>query len=71
MQAVCTIQVCSSAVIIDLNNNIIIFLTEYFAISAQLLKSNKFTNLEQTPLNGSHQLPAPYKQRNIDGIKQN
>ena len=46
-------------------------MTEYFAISAQLLKSNKFFNLEQTPLNGSQQLPAPYKQRNIDGIKQN
>ena len=43
---------------------------EYFAISAQLLKSNKFTNLEQMPLNGSQQLPAPYKQL-IDGIKKN
>ena len=29
-----------------------------------------FTNLEQTPLNRSQQLPAPYK-RLIDGIKQN
>ena len=43
---------------------------EYFAISAQLLKSNKFTNLGQMPLNSSQQLPAPYKQL-IDGIKQN
>ena len=40
-------------------------------MSVQLLKSNKFFNLEQTPLNGSQQLPAPYKQHNIDGIKQN
>ena len=46
-------------------------MTEYFAVSVQLLKSNKFFNLEQTPLNGSQQLPAPYKQHNIDGIKQN
>ena len=46
-------------------------MTEYFAMSVQLLKSNKFFNLEQTPLNGSQQLPAPYKQHNIDGIKQN
>ena len=61
---------CSGAVRKDLNDNNIIILTEYFAISAQLLKSNKFTNLEQTPLNGSQQLPAPYKQL-IDGIKQN
>ena len=29
-----------------------------------------FTNLEQTPLNRSQQLPAPYKQL-IDEIKQN
>ena len=29
-----------------------------------------FTNLEQTPLNRSQQLPAPYK-RLIDAIKQN
>ena len=29
-----------------------------------------FTNLEQTPLNRSQQLPATYK-RLIDGIKQN
>ena len=29
-----------------------------------------FTNLEQTPLNRSQQLPAPYK-RLIDGIKEN
>ena len=43
---------------------------EYFAISAQLLKSNKVTNLEQMPLNGSQQLPALYKQL-MDGIKQN
>jgi len=48
-------------VLILIINNTIIILTEYFAISAQLLKSNKFTNLEQTPLNGSQQLPAPYK----------
>ena len=40
-------------------------------MSVKLLKSNKFFNLEQTPLNGSQQLPAPYKQHNIDGIKQN
>ena len=46
-------------------------MTEYFAMSVQLLKSNKFFNLEQTPLNGSQQLPAPYKQHNIDRIKQN
>ena len=55
---------------IDHNNDNIIILTEYFAISAQLLKSDKFTNLEQTLLKGSQQLPAPYKQL-IDGIKQN
>ena len=30
----------------------------------------KFTNLEQTPLNRTQQLPAPYK-RLIDEIKQN
>ena len=29
-----------------------------------------FTNLEQTPLNRSQQLPAPYK-RLIDGMKRN
>ena len=29
-----------------------------------------FTNLEQTPLNRSHQLPAPYK-RLIDEMKRN
>ena len=46
-------------------------MTEYFAMSVQLLKSNKFFNLEQTPLNGSQQLTAPYKQHNIDRIKQN
>ena len=31
-----------------------------------------FTNLQQTPLNPSQQLPAPYKyKRLIDGLKQN
>ena len=33
-------------------------------------QSSLFTNLEQTPLNRSQQLPAPYK-RLIDEIKHN
>ena len=36
----------------------------------RLTLESSFTNLEQTPLNYSQQLPTPYK-RLIDGIKQN
>ena len=45
----------------------ITYSTEYYQ---RLTLESWFTNLEQTPLNGSHQLPAPYK-RLIDEIKQN
>ena len=42
----------------------------YTNIGILKLMQNKKTNLEQTPLNRSQQLPAPYK-RLIDEIKQN
>ena len=41
--------------------------TDYYQ---RLTLESWFTNLEQTPLNPSQQLPAPYK-RLIDEIKQN
>ena len=41
--------------------------TDYYQ---RLTLESWFTNLEQTPLNRSQQLPAPYK-RLINGIKQN
>ena len=41
--------------------------TDYYR---RLTLESWFTNLEQTPLNRSQQLPAPYK-RLIDEIKQN
>ena len=41
--------------------------TDYYQ---RLTLESWFTNLEQTPLNSSQQLPAPYK-RLIDEIKQN
>ena len=45
----------------------ITYSTDYYQ---HLTLESWFTNLEQTPLNGSQQLPAPYK-RLIDEIKQN
>ena len=45
----------------------IAYYTDYYQ---RLTLESWFTNLEQTPLNRSQQLPAPYK-RLIDGIKQN
>ena len=45
----------------------ITYFTDYYQ---RLTLENWFTNLEQTPLNRSQQLPAPYK-RLIDEIKQN
>ena len=45
----------------------ITYSTDYFQ---RLTLESWFTNLEQTPLNRSQQLPAPYK-RLIDEIKQN
>ena len=42
------------------------YFTDYYQ---RLTLKSWFTNLEQTPLNHSQQLPAPYK-RLIDGIKQ-
>ena len=45
----------------------ITYSTDYYQ---RLTLESCFTNLEQTPLNRSQQLPAPYK-RLIDGIKQN
>ena len=45
----------------------ITYSTDYYQ---RLTLESWFTNLEQTPLNRSQQLPAPYK-RLIDGIKQN
>ena len=45
----------------------ITYFTDYYQ---RLTLESWFTNLEQTPLNRSQQLPAPYK-RLIDEIKQN
>jgi len=45
----------------------ITYSTDYYQ---RLTSESWFTNLEQTPLNRSQQLPAPYK-RLIDEIKQN
>ena len=45
----------------------ITYSTDYYQ---RLTLESWFTNLEQTPLNSSQQLPAPYK-RLIDEIKQN
>ena len=45
----------------------ITYSTDYYQ---RLTLESWVTNLEQTPLNRSQQLPAPYK-RLIDGIKQN
>ena len=45
----------------------ITYSTDYYQ---RLTLESWFTNLEQTPLNRSQQLPAPYKQL-IDEIKQN
>ena len=45
----------------------ITYSTDYYQ---RLTLESWFTNLEQTPLNHSQQLPAPYK-RLIDKIKQN
>ena len=45
----------------------ITYSTDYYQ---RLTLESWFTNLEQTPLNRSQQLPAPYK-RLIDEIKQN
>ena len=45
----------------------ITYSTHYYQL---LALESWFTNLEQTPLNRSQQLPAPYK-RLIDEIKQN
>ena len=45
----------------------ITYSTDYYQ---GLTLESSFTNLKQTPLNRSQQLPAPYK-RLIDGIKQN
>ena len=45
----------------------ITYITDYYQ---RLTLESWFTNLEQTPLNRSQQLPAPYK-RLIDAIKQN
>ena len=45
----------------------ITYSTDYYQ---HLTLESWFTNLEQTPLNHSQQLPAPYK-RLIDKIKQN
>ena len=45
----------------------ITYSTDYYQ---QLTLESWFTNLEQTPLNRSQQLPAPYK-RLVDEIKQN
>ena len=45
----------------------ILYSTDYYQ---RLTLGSWFTNLEQTPLNRSQQLPAPYK-RLIDGIKKN
>ena len=45
----------------------ITYSTDYYQ---RLTLESWFTNLEQTPLNRSQQLPAPY-QRLIDEIKQN
>jgi len=42
----------------------------HFYFYQRLTLKSWFTNLEQTPLNRSQQLPAPYK-RLIDEIKQN
>ena len=42
----------------------------FYRLHQRLTLESCFTNLEQTPLNGSQQLPAPYK-RLIDEIKQN
>ena len=44
-----------------------LYSTDYYE---RLTLESWFTNLEQTPLNRSQQLPAPYK-RLIDEIKQN
>ena len=45
----------------------ITYSTDYYQ---RLTLESWFTNLEQTPLNRTQQLPAPYK-RLIDEIKQN
>ena len=45
----------------------ITYSTDYYQ---RLTLENWFTNLEQTPLNLSQQLPAPYKRR-INEVKQN
>ena len=45
----------------------ITYSTDYYQ---RLTLESWFTNLEQTPLNRSQQLPAPYK-RLIDEIKEN
>ena len=42
----------------------------FYRLHQRLTLESWFTNLEQTPLNSSQQLPAPYKQL-IDEIKQN
>ena len=45
----------------------ITYSTDYYQ---RLTLESWFTNLEQTPMNRSQQLPAPYKWL-IDGLKQN
>ena len=53
---------------IDWNSEACItYCTDYYQ---RLTVESWFTNLEQTPLNRSPQLPAPFK-RLVDGIKQN
>ena len=46
----------------------ITYSTDYYQ---RLTLESLFTNLEQTPLNRSQHLPAPYKLLIIDEIKQN
>ena len=46
------------------------FFITFSVVLEHFYSDHWFTNLEQTPLNRSQQLPAPYK-RLIDEIKQN
>ena len=47
--------------------HVLLYSTDYYQ---RLILESWFTNLEQTPLNRSQQLPAPCK-RHIYGLKQN
>ena len=58
---------CQASYIAETGRNLSTYSTDYYQC---LTLESWFTNLEQTPLNCSQQLPAPYK-RLVDEIKQN